>query len=465
MHTTQEWHRHTTLNVSQAHKSRVQATTQSARSAKAHDDSALTNFHATESLHTSLQDKVNNSHKLAERLASRAASLEYSIAETKQSLASVEAALRAKEPRLQLCVWRIAQRERRPLREQVRDSVEVALEAEKNAIVDSQRKLGDAISVTQAVAAALERKLDQVVEDLEHKRKALHADELCLRTTHRSLLERAQSAGAGHRGAHSPESASSRRTNRGAQQRVTDRNEEIRLQDAVRLDMSAVHQEQSAKALRDKNAKLITAIEGIVKAAGLKTGSALQERINEAQAARRRLEGTIRDIQSQINNTRNTMSETRMEIKQLQEPIAMCATCTSVRKGRPHREHIADPVSTKLQEHKLALLRTNEALRSHHESEKAVLQDLVDRVARLKEDLKDKTAALRIDVTCLTHDPVYTADPPLYSGLSSRTSTPSAATPPRGYGAFGNSHRRLSRPASCGAKSSMGSMQMPMTVR
>lgn len=39
-------------------------------------------------------------------------------------------ALVAKEAPLTLCTWRMEQRERRPLKEQVRDGVEVCLEAD-----------------------------------------------------------------------------------------------------------------------------------------------------------------------------------------------------------------------------------------------------------------------------------------------------------------------------------------------
>lgn len=44
-------------------------------------------------------------------------------------LASLQDALVAKEAPLTLCTWRMEQRERRPLKEQVRDGVEVCLEA------------------------------------------------------------------------------------------------------------------------------------------------------------------------------------------------------------------------------------------------------------------------------------------------------------------------------------------------
>ena len=41
----------------------------------------------------------------------------------------LQEALAAKDPPLALVMWRMEQREKRPLREQVRDTVEVCLEA------------------------------------------------------------------------------------------------------------------------------------------------------------------------------------------------------------------------------------------------------------------------------------------------------------------------------------------------
>jgi len=40
---------------------------------------------------------------------------------------------------------------------------------------------------------------------------------------------------------------------------------------------------------------------------------------------------------------------------------------------------------------------------AHHQSEKFNLKDLAERSSRLQEDLKDKTAALHIDLSCLSH--------------------------------------------------------------
>lgn len=71
---------------------------------------------------------------------------------------------------------------------------------------------------------------------------------------------------------------------------------------------------------------------------------------------------------------------------------------------RATKEHIVDPVSTVLQEHRNTILAAHHDLTGHHQSEKSVLKELQDRRERLMEDFRDKTAALHLDLTCLTHD-------------------------------------------------------------
>ncbi|CAK9081714.1 Esterase, partial [Durusdinium trenchii] len=56
------------------------------------------------------------------------------------------------------------------------------------------------------------------------------------------------------------------------------------------------------------------------------------------------------------------------------------------------------------QEHQMTLLKCHEELRQHHQNEKNILQDLQEKKEQLKEDLRDKTSALHIDLNCLTHE-------------------------------------------------------------
>merc|ERR1719414_192128 len=138
--------------------------------------------------------------------------------------------------------------------------------------------------------------------------------------------------------------------------------------------------------------------------AAAKTGRFLQDRVNENQNMRRKLEDEIRETKAKIDHTKDTINETRNQIKALEEPMDMTSTCASFRRQRATREHIHDPVTTKIQEHQTTVHRAQQDLIGHHAEEKMNLQDLNERMARLKDDLKDKTLSQHIDTNCLSHN-------------------------------------------------------------
>mmetsp|Transcript_19175 Transcript_19175/g.43617 ORF Transcript_19175/g.43617 Transcript_19175/m.43617 type:complete len:448 (-) Transcript_19175:148-1491(-) len=405
MHTPQEWHHHAGSNMANAQHTHRKAHRQNQDSHQAHVETVADNIDAYQELHGSLKQKVQTSYRLIDTLQRRADSLQNSIKHTQHTLAQLEAAHRAKDPKIQLCLWRLEQREKRPLREQVRDNTELTLESEKATLVETQKKLSDGMKRTKAMITDLEQKLAEVRHDLDHKQQALGVDETCLRTTQRSyhtVVERTRP----HSSPGTRMSSSQRARQPAAFQEST-RNELQRQQDAVRLNQSSASKEEQGKGLREDMKVLIGRCQKAADDATSRSERALQERINEAQQMRRRLEGEIRETNGKIDHTKHTISETRQQIKNLEEPIDLTTTCSSYRKQRATREHITDPVSTRIQEHQMTVLRAQQDLIGHHQQEKSNLQDLNERKERLKDDLRDKTSALHIDLNCLTHEAMH----------------------------------------------------------
>lgn len=401
MHTPQEWHQHSGFNMTQAQQSHKRAQRQNDTSRRAHDETVAENLGRYNNLQGTLEQKVSDSNRLIDMLQKRAESLENSIQKTKHSLGMLEAAYQAKEPQIQLCLWRMAQREKRPLREQVRDSAETTLEQEKNTLVETQKKLSEAIKRTKANIADLEDKLQDVKHDIDHKIQALGIDETCLRTTMRShqVAMETSRPGSTMNATMMPGKAANARLSL----QETSRNEMNRHQETGRLAQQGTTREEKAKALRDDNQLLIARCQKMAEEAVSKTERFLQERVAENQQMRRRLEADIRDTKGKIEHTKDTMAETKAQIRSLEEPMDNAATCASFRRQRATREHIHDPVSTKIQEHQMSTLRAHQDLVAHHGQEKVNLQDLMERLARLQEDLADKSASQHIDQTCLTH--------------------------------------------------------------
>jgi len=343
---------------------------------------------------------------------------EHSLQHTRSTLMKLQEALAAKDPPLALVMWRMEQREKRPLREQVRDTVEVCLEVEKASLMDAQRRLKEFIKKTQATITCLENKLEELRHDIQQKTQALSVDELCLRTTSRSLETVAdrsmyfRSLRPGSRNL--PPSTAPARQRRfdkpsarhevAAQESL--RNEIQRQKEALRLNQSAIHREEAAKELRDEAQRVIQRMQRQTEDAQKKSDGSMKERVNENQQMRRRLESELRETCSQIRMTKNTLHDTKTHLRSLEEPMELTNTCASWRKQRASKEHTMDPVSTTLQEHQMTLLKCHEDLKHHHQNEKTVLQELEEKKEQLKEDLFDKTNALHIDLNCLTHESV-----------------------------------------------------------
>lgn len=432
--------------MTQAQQSHGKAHKQMEKSQRAHDDTVNDNVSCYNDVQGSMEQKVKNTYRLLDKLQRRAGALENSIDQSKHSLGQLEAALRAKEAPLQLCMWRMEQREKRPLREQVRDIVEVSLEVEKSTLVDTQKRLGEGVKRAKAMIQDLEEKLEEVKHDIGQKKQALSIDEMCLRNTKRSyqtVLERTpppHASGSGRMQTTQKAYSSSLPLHE------SNRNETNRHQDAERLNQSGSTREDAAKALRDDNSKLIIRCQKTAEEACAKTERSMQERVNENQQVRRRLEDEVRATQDKIDNTKNIISETRYQMKALEEPMDLTATCSSWRKQRATKEHISDPVSTKLREHQMTVLKASQDLSGHHTAEKGNLHDLKERRDRLKEDLKDKTSALHIDLNCLTHEGTYS------NGKPSRTMAK------EGY-------RRLMSMDRTFAPGASGAPNMPLTAR
>jgi len=441
-----EWHQHANTNMNLASTTQGKAAYQAELSKRAHNECVNDNVSMYQDLHSILEKKVTNTHRLIEKLENRAKSTENSIEATRKSLRLLEQAHAEKDSPIRLCAWRMEQRDKRPLRECVRDNVEIALEEERGALVHTQEALSKNIHTTKNTIASLEGKLAELRHDLDQKRQANSVDELCLKTTQRSYYSavdttpRSQSARGSPTG---PGSASTRlpsaRRTGGvgavAAEEESTRNEVKRQNEAKRLSDHVSKLEDAAQALRDQNAKLVAHCWKCMSDSGSKTTGALKERVSEIQQMLRRLVKETEATKKKEEKTKITINETRSHIQYLEEPKNLNLTHASWRKQRAHREQILDPVETRLEENKRMLMRTTEELRAHRQTEKCILNDLEEHLERLKEDVKDKTAAYNIDLQCLTISPgkessrIGTSSRNRYESVMRRKGTATPSTP------------------------------------
>jgi len=226
-------------------------------------------------------------------------------------------------------------------------------------------------------------------------------------------------------------------------------NEVRRQQNAEHLSRHASAKEEAAKALREDSQRLVQRCEALAADYLQRTEKRFQERVQENQAMRRRLEREVRETSTQIHNTKQTITDTRYQLKALEEPMELTSTCASWRQARATKEHIVDPVTTALHQHRNATLNAHKDLMEHHQNEKAHLKELMDRRDRLAEDLQDKSSALQIDFSCLTREAM-----PMSPGLSAHRSPRLAST--KSLRSPATQHRGSSRnmrlPASPGSR-------------
>lgn len=393
-----EWHASSNFNMSAAINMQQTAHKHCEISQKTHAQCLHENLTQYQHLHNALQSKINVSRQLGDSLQKRIRSVTSSIDQTRQSLSALEQAHNAKNAPLQLCSWRMDQRAKRPQRELIRDAFETCLEDEKDMLVDSQTRLKAGIQKTENCIASLEDSLRELQHDFDVKLHALQVDEQCMRTTHRQWQRSIEQK--------TPNAKLPQMTSK-AFSTQNSNNEDLRQNDTAKRNQIACDKETAAQALRDENKKLMDSCQRHCDQARQKTDKAMQERIHENQAMRKRLESEIRETNDKIQKVKHTTNDTKNQINSLVEPTKLCDTRDSWRKTRPYREQILDPVSTALVEHRMHLVNTNAQLEQRQREEHQTLQMLMKHKAQLQEDLKDKTSALHIDLDCLSHSVVY----------------------------------------------------------
>lgn len=412
-----EWHGHSTMNMTHATNAHLKANQTCDISRRTHEDCLNENLNAYNDLHNSLQCKVKASQNLIQTLENRARSVQKTIDTTKHSLAKLEAARRAKDGPLQLCTWRMEQRDKRPLQELVRDNAELALEEERHQLLDCQRRLTDSEKRTKQTILNLEDVLKELHADISDKKQALNIDDTCLRTTHRQWQTAVDRGVPGSFGMSMPLTQRSS-CHKKTSAEESGRNEYDRHSIGSQHNQMALRKEQDAQELQNDNQRLIDHTQKVADQAAARSEARLQDRVNENQKMRRRLEDQLRETNDKIEHTKATMSQTKSEIKALEEPMSLVSARDCARKQRALREQILDPVSTMLEDHKLSLLRTNESLRNQRQQEKHTLQELIQNRDRLRDDLRDKTAALHIDLNCLSNEALHWNSSPTSTNIS-----------------------------------------------
>jgi hypothetical protein len=390
-----DWHGASKTNMGNAQQMQRSAQQVCEDSVKTHRQCLSENLGQYHMLHSKFNEKANASRNLCDTLHMRIKSVTMSIKKNEHSLAALEHAHRAKEAPLALCNYRLDQRHKRPQREHIRDDFELALEEEQSTLHSAQADLKVQMERTQRSIQELNDSLKELQHDFHVKSHGLQIDEQCMRSTHKQW----------HKST-TPRSKIPEATTKPFQS-TNSANEDLRCKQTLDRCNAAREKEGEAQQLREYSQQLIEHCNQACDMAKNRTERTMQERIAENQGMRKKLESEIRETNVKIEKVKSTMLETKMQIKSLVEPKQLNDRRDSWRKQRAYREQILDPVSTQMVEHKMHLIKTNEALDQRRRQEKQMLAELEKRKQLLQEDLADKMAACQIDLDCLSHTVIH----------------------------------------------------------
>lgn len=414
-----QWMSQTETTIAMALRTHKMADEQFLASAVGHSYTWDDNVNQYQGVHQNLTRKVSTTRQLRDLIHERIRSLTRTIDDTKQNLASLQAACAAKDAAVNLNQWRMDQRAQRPPRELVRDQFEIALEKERDMLLMAQERLRGQLLKTENTVKSLGTWISDLVEDHQHKIESLHIDEQCMNTTHRTwpaagkprmdrtlLAAGADVTGANGK-AHVPMKMPALPADEPSHSisMVRNANDEERRQTETLQRLAQVREaERSASGLREENARCIAKGEKDCKIMTAKVEAALASRIDEVTTMKKKLEHIIEETDRKIQKMAESMSKTGANLRSHQEPEAICSSRDKFRQAKPGPkgagENIGDPVTTSLDKQKYRLRRNQKHLEQSAVDEENTIRMLEECKKDLMSDLGDKVQALTIDLRC-----------------------------------------------------------------
>jgi len=325
-----------------------------------------------------------------------------------QCLFVLQRAHRSKWSLLNICERRLELRALRPLQELVSDRTQLALEHERQTLIEARQELADQIEACKEMLTGLEDLKGELMLDMSHKRHGQRIDQACLSSRAQKPIGK------------SPEIAKERmvlpRVNavahydlppspKSAERGSGDRQEGGRSAAAQALLFKALKMEEDARRLRKVSdvAMLQTKLE--CTGASKQTAAALAERSSTIAEFRQRLEAQLQETHQAIVATEKSMAETQRQMYAHEQPLRILDSQFVLRAGRTSREGIRDPVTEEMEAHLDSVKQSVQALQEKWEASKEVLQQLNISKACLAEDLRCKVAAQKLEDACLRVTP------------------------------------------------------------
>lgn len=409
-----QWHGHTHSNLSRARICQKKADNQHLASTQGQYFTWHDNVKQYQNVEKNFMKKIDVTNKLTDLLADRISVVTDSLNKTRHSLANLQAACSAKDEPLQLCLWRLQRRMKRPDRELIRDAFEVALETERDTILMSQERLRMKAEQTAAFLRTYTKLRNDLQDDLEDKNMSMSIDLRCVNTAHtawpssgRPTMHRRLLAGTGSTSTNQialramPPPPIAKDHPEHAENAARNASDEAMRQTETTQNLNLADEKvQEAAELRDFNSTLVQQTYKDCSFALHKVEEAMARQIIDAQTLKDQLQSSLDQTNKKIHSVADCMRKTTANLRAHHEPQALNGFRTRYRGERSVRENIKDPVTTAMDKHEHNINENYAHLQKILTDEADSLKELEQLKAELEANIDGKTKALEIDIKC-----------------------------------------------------------------
>lgn len=352
-----------------------------------------------------LKGKINNTQDLIKGIEDRIESVEDTIRQTGECLFQLQRAYRSKWAPLNVCERRLELRDTRPLPELIRDHFQVALEHERQTLIEARQELADQVQATKEMLMALEAMKKQLMDDLGHKRHSGRIDRACLnpndpkkptgKKTERFFLP-ALTEVSHYQLPSSPK----------GEQPGTGEEHEGNRQTATRaLIGKAVKLEESAMRLCNENDAAMLHTKRESTHASQQTQTTMTRRIEEIKELKEKLENQLSEtIDTKMEGERSLM-KIKKKLDSHEQPLQALNKQFALRDQRTSKEGIRDPVHDEMESQLDTLKSAVKMLTGKWQATQDMMEKLDASKRELIEDIRCKNLAGKIDDLCFKVTP------------------------------------------------------------
>eukprot|EP00747_Dinoflagellata_sp_TGD_P024311 gnl/TRDRNA2_/TRDRNA2_130462_c0_seq1.p1 gnl/TRDRNA2_/TRDRNA2_130462_c0~~gnl/TRDRNA2_/TRDRNA2_130462_c0_seq1.p1 ORF type:complete len:585 (-),score=111.25 gnl/TRDRNA2_/TRDRNA2_130462_c0_seq1:125-1879(-) len=354
--------------------------------------------------HSNVKDqfrkKLDQTNDLIKALEDRHDSVEDTERQVGECLFTLQRSHRAKWAPLNVCERRLELREQRPLQELTRDQPQELLEHERQTLIEARQELLDHSQSCKEMHAALDQMKSELIRDLSHKR-------------HTSRIDR---TAAKHDRHHREEDEADRLflpslndvsnfnlppTACGRAPGTGHENEYGRQEDTRTLLSRAVKMEEDAMRLCNECDAVMLHTKRECTRASNQASVSLMRRCEDTAQLKRKLEAQLIESDETISAAERSLTKTKKKLLMHDAPLRDLNRKMALRVRRVTVEDIRDHVTDELEVQLESVKTMVKMLSDKYENTKDVVEKLKANREQMVEDIKCKTAALKIDDTCV----------------------------------------------------------------